>query len=204
MVLWPGLGEPVKASTQSLELDLRRAHFDAESRLNPESGVTVPAGMELSASYVWASGVLLTLGASRGSEVRYGAMCGGVTSSVQCPEEIIDYAGGLVALGLGWRLRTGPGSWWWGIRPEVGLGVLWRRDEGRDTGIGRPESAMSLHYGMAVEGGYRFPQRGLGIRVSAGLAELRPQTDRCSDCYQRFDEALPHVTFGAGLSWDMP
>jgi hypothetical protein len=197
------------ASGQLWELDVRRVTIDHDrSTPGSESGEQIPRGFGFAARHVWRSGVFVEFEASRGSDDRDGAICGGFIfdPATQCVPEIVRYSGGLVAVSSGLLLRLASGSGWsLGVRPRVGLGAVWVEERGLDTGFSFHEAPMTLLWGLAVEVRRELPWYGLGLLTSAGADRLHPvRNGVCLDCWTVIHDPLPHVRIGLGLTWRLP
>jgi hypothetical protein len=114
---------------QVWELDVRRVTIEHDPPPTVSgSGKQIPMGFGVAARHVWPSGIFVEFEASRGSEDREGAICGGFIfePATQCISETVRYSGGLVSVSSGWLLRLASGSGWsLGLRPRVGLGAVW-------------------------------------------------------------------------------
>lgn len=199
-------GLPPNAAGQGWEADLRWMTIDHDPPSNvASSGEQIPSGLGLSVRHVWPSSPFLGVRMSRGSEDRRGAICGGFVFDPgrQCTSETVSYSGGLVALSAGWRFALDVGSGWWlGIRPTAGLGTVWIRETGKDTGRSYSEAPLTFLAGLELEGARRLPLHALTIIASLGVNHLRPTgLDVCEDCRQVLREPMPQVEVGLGLAW---
>ena len=197
---------PSGALAQRWEVELLRVAIDHDHpRTTSGRGEQIPPGLGLAARHLWDRGFFVGLDGSRGSERRWGAICGGfiIDPETQCIGETVRYSGGLVALTGGWLGSAAIGSRWTvGASVRTGLGAVWVRESGEDTGRGHSESPLAYLLGGALEGSYVLPGEHMALTASVGADRLRPfGRDRCEDCRQIVRDPLPGWSVGLGVRW---
>ena len=197
---------PVQADAQIWEFQIGWARIDHDYPANAtDTGEKVPAGYGVVArrSLPWPN-LSMALEYTRGFEERSGAICGGFVQPGDCIPERVGYSGGVSTLSLGWFAGWDFGtSWSVGIRPEVGLGYLRRREEGRETGRDHTERRSAASFGIGVEVGRLIsPQKDVWLQGFANWSHLRPiLLTACEDCWRMFADPLPKVSIGIGVRW---
>lgn len=169
---------------QSWEFSLGSTSVDLETReAFPFGGRQIPTGIALSGRVLpFGSGLSIEGVLSGAWRTREGSVCHGLIGPEGCPNEFVNYSGGVAFVSVGWLLPI-PVSEVVALRvvPSVGVGAVRAHETGAITGRSASETQPAVRFGTGVEITWSLGEAWYLV-AGASRHEARARTPRCEDC----------------------